>query len=59
MIKIPVSFRCYFPSGEPCDKVQEISLSDIPRWIESYLFTHPNCTSITVKVWAHNVQESA
>lgn len=56
-MKIPVSFRCYYPSGKPCCKVQEIALADIPKWIEAYLFTHPNCTAITVKVWTHNLSE--
>lgn len=55
--KIFVSFRCYFPTGDPCNKTQDIKLSDIPRWIESYLFTHPLCTAVTVKVWSHDVFE--
>lgn len=52
---IPVSFRCYYPTGDPCDKLQMIYLSQILKWIDSYLFTHPACVSITVKVWALNV----
>ena len=54
MKKIPVSFRCYFPSGDQLDKVQELFLDEIPRWIDSYLFTHPTCISISVKIWTHN-----
>lgn len=46
-----ISFRCYYPSGEPCNKQQDLKLSEIPRWIDAYKFTHPNCTAITVKVW--------
>lgn len=50
--KIPISFRCYFPFGDPCDKIQTMYLCDIHRWIESYLFTHPTCTCISVRVLA-------
>lgn len=55
MDKYNVSFRCfyydelgmhynnhYFPA---------FNLADIPRWLDSYKFTHPNCSSISVKVW--------
>lgn len=48
------SFRCYFDSGE-CENYtmhyQRLRLSDVPRWLDAYHFTHPNCTAITVKVW--------
>ena len=52
--RIQISFRCYFPTGEPCDKVQEIYLWEIPKWIECYLFTHPACTAVSVRVLAKN-----
>lgn len=46
-----ISFRCYYPDGGKCDKHQVLKLSDIPKWIDSYKFTHPNCSAISVKVW--------
>ena len=46
-----VSFRCYYPNGASCDKHQSLLLADIPKWIDAYKFTHPDCVSITVKVW--------
>ena len=46
-----ISFRCFYPAGEPTQHRQQMKLSDIPKWIESYKFTHPNCTSISVKIW--------
>lgn len=46
-----VSFRCYFPGDGVCNHMQRMPLKDIPRWIDSYRFTHPNCVSISVKVW--------
>lgn len=43
------SFYCYF--GEiPVRHYQKIKLSDIPAWINAYQFTHPDVTSISVKV---------
>ena len=48
------SFRCYFPSDEdPCytTHYQRLPLSDVPRWLEAYRFTHPDCVAISCKVW--------
>lgn len=46
-----VSFRCYYGKGEFTRHYQRVVLKDIPKWIEAYMFTHPNVESITVKVW--------
>ena len=53
--KYNVSFRCFFDS-EPGTNftthyIPQFPLTDIPRWVDSYKFTHQNCTSISVKVW--------
>lgn len=45
------SFRCYYDNGQPKDKHQVMKLSLVPKWIDGYKFTHPNCKAITVKVW--------
>lgn len=50
--KFFVSFRCYYPNGaEPTNHRQELKLSEIPKWIDCYKFTHPACESVTVKIW--------
>lgn len=57
--KYNVSFRCFFHDerdefgGQHCTQhyCADFPLSDIPRWIDSYKFTHPECFSISVKVW--------
>lgn len=48
-----MSIRCYFPGGgdNKTQHYQIMPLRDIAKWIEAYQFTHPNCESITVKVW--------
>ena len=51
-----ISFRCYYPSpagGGPSftQHYQTLPLRDIQRWIDSYRFTHPECRSISVKLW--------
>lgn len=46
-----VSFHCYYPDGSHTEHRQKLSIADIPRWIESYKFTHPYCVAITVKAW--------
>lgn len=39
-----VSIRCYYPDCiEPTKHFQQLKLSDIPKWIEAYKFTHPKC----------------
>lgn len=51
MLCFDVSFYCYYSNGNVTRHTQELFLNDIPRWIESYKFTHPDCTSISCKVW--------
>lgn len=46
-----ISFRCYFPDNGVTNHFQSLTLEDIPVWIDCYKFTHPNCISISVKVW--------
>lgn len=46
-----ISFRCYFPDNGVSNHFQAMPLLDIPKWLECYRFTHPNCISISVKVW--------
>lgn len=50
-----VSFRCFFEGEGGINYTTHYNpsfpLCDIPRWLDSYKFTHPNCTSISVKVW--------
>ena len=56
--KFLISFYCYYPESQtPCKKEQEIKLSDIPRWIDSYKFTHPNCKSIAIKIWFSDLEK--
>lgn len=49
------SFRCFFDNDDGVHFTthynENFPVADIPRWIDSYKFTHPNCTSISVKVW--------
>lgn len=47
----PISFRCYYKSGNHCDKIAFIELAEIEEWIYCYKFTHPDCTSISIKLW--------
>lgn len=53
--KYNVSFRCFFDTEEGTHYtnhyVPQFPLADVPRWIDSYRFTHPNCVSISCKVW--------
>lgn len=46
-----LSIRCHYPNGDQTQHRQAMKLADIPKWIEAYKFTHPNCTSISVKIW--------
>lgn len=46
-----VSFRCHYPKGTYTTHRQTMPLRDIPKWMEAYMFTHPEVKSISVKVW--------
>ena len=51
-----LSMRCHYRNGTDesahyTQHHQDLPLRDIPKWIEAYRFTHPECTSISAKVW--------
>lgn len=56
--KYNVSFRCFFDNdGDPhytTHYCPAFPIADIPRWLDAYSFTHPNCTSVTAKIWFVN-----
>ena len=54
---ISISFRCYYGNGNKTTHKQNLKISKIPRWIDSYKFTHPDCQAITCKVWFHEEEE--
>ena len=46
-----LSIRCHYPNGEPTQHRQDMKLTDIPKWVEAYKFTHPKCTAVSIKIW--------
>ena len=54
-----VSIRCHYPTGEPTQHRQALKLTDIPKWVDAYKFTHPNCKSINIKIWFDDLQNTA
>lgn len=53
-----ISIRCYFTGrGNYTTHRQNMPLKDIPKWLEAYMFTHPNAESITVKLWPQDKKE--
>lgn len=54
--KYHISFRCFFPDGRT-QHHQTMTLSDIPKWLEAYTFTHPNVQSISVRFWPQDEEE--
>lgn len=55
----PISFRCYYNKGNVTNHYQTMPLKDIARWLESYMFTHPNVESISVKIWPKDEEGKA
>ena len=45
-----VSFICHYNDNQTKHR-QDMPLKDIPKWIEAYKFTHPDCKSISLKIW--------
>lgn len=52
-----LSFRCYYENGNKTEHRQKLRLSDIPKWVEAYRFTHPECVSVTVKIWLTDIED--
>ena len=49
-----MSFRCFFKTpyqNYTNHYMPNFPVKDIPRWMDAYMYTHPNCTSISCKVW--------
>lgn len=46
-----VSFRTYYPNGNKCDHIQDLTPGNLIYWLACYFFTHPDCESITIKIW--------
>lgn len=50
-MKHRISFRCYFDNtGDKCTHYRDLAVEDIPKWIDAYVFTHPEVSAITVRV---------
>ncbi len=52
-----ISFRCHYPNGEYTQHRQDLQLKDIPKWLESYKFTHPTCESVSFKIWFADAEQ--
>lgn len=55
--KYHISFRCYYKDGGQSNHHQTMKLSEIPKWLEAYHFTHPNVQSVTMKYWPNEPEE--
>lgn len=53
-----LSFRCFYGPENSTTHRQTMPLKDIPKWLEAYIFTHPNVESITVKVWPNDEEQN-
>ena len=52
------SIRCYYPNRSNTEHRQDLKLSEVPKWIKAYKFTHPECQSITIKIWFTDLDKS-
>lgn len=50
-----VSFICHYNDNQTKHR-QEMLLKDIPKWIDAYKFTHPDCKSISLKIWFDDIE---
>lgn len=51
-----VSFICHYNDNQTKHR-QEMPLKDVPKWIEAYKFTHPDCKSISLKIWFSDIED--
>ena len=52
-----ISIRCHYPNGNQTEHRQDLKLSDIPKWIDAYKFTHPDCKSVSFKIWFSDIED--
>ena len=56
-----VSFRCHYNDarepGHYTQHWQDLPLRDLHKWVEAYRFTHPTCTSVSIKLWLKDDEE--
>lgn len=52
-----LSIRYHYPDGEPTQHRQQLTLAEIPKWVEAYKFTHPKCTAISIKLWFSDLEK--
>ena len=58
-MRTEISIRCYYP-GKPDNYTQhypEIKLSELPKWIKAYQYTHPTMQSMSIKMWFKEDEE--
>lgn len=50
MNEYDISFRCFYSNGNKTTHKRRLRLYDIETWINSYLYCHPECCSISVNI---------
>ena len=53
-----VSFRCHYRTGNDTQHNAHIQLNQIGKWMEAYIFTHPEVQSITAKIWPGDKEDA-
>lgn len=51
-----ISFYCHYENGDQTKHRQDLQLKDIPKWLEAYRFTHPNCQAVSFKIWFSDME---
>lgn len=56
-----IRFRCYFGGrpGNCTNHDMTLPLSEIGKWMDAYMYTHPGVQSITAKIWPQDEEVSA
>lgn len=52
-----MNFRCFYDEGNHTDHRRTLRLDEIGKWIDAYIYTHPEVTAITVKVYISTDQQ--
>lgn len=55
-----IRFRCYFGGRDNCTNHDMIlPLAEIGKWMDAYMYTHPQVQSITAKIWPQDKEADA
>lgn len=52
-----LSIRCYYRDGNYNTHKQELKLSNLKKWIDAYIYTHPQVKEFSIRLYVNDEME--